>query len=154
MIFTRTLRYHTTVSQDDIRNRLLGNHLTIHDLDFEVCERGQKLRVIPHAEDVDDIKTLPITDIEFKQDGGKQPEVVITFKMRRLDSGGPLLIVVFCCFLLVAAGILTYVGRERYITYTLLSLTGFIFGVFWIRLEMGYFDYIRKITNHIRSLAF
>src|SRR5947207_2306849 len=109
MFFTTTHKYQCTTPQDDFKSRLVGNHVKIHDMDFEVFEKDQSLRIVPHAEQTNAIKTLPITKVDVKQDGNKT-KVVITSKMRKLDSGGPLLIILFCSFLFIASFILLYVG--------------------------------------------
>ncbi len=149
MLFTRTQRYHSSIPKEVFISRLIGNHVRIHNLDFEVFEKGNSLRIIPHAEQVDSIKTLPITHIDLKNEGDKT-DVVITSNMRKLDSGGPLLIVIFCTFLLLASFILLYVGGQLQITYSLLGMSAFIFTVFYVRMQMGYFDYVRKIRDHVK----
>jgi len=50
-----------------------------------------------------------------------------------------------------ASIVLLYVGNEPLITYTLLGISIFIFAVFWIRMEMGYFDYVRKIRAYVKG---
>jgi len=152
MIFNRTYRYGSSISPEDIKHRLVGKHVTIHNLDFEVFEKGQLLRVIPHAEHERALKTLPITHIEFKNRGGKT-QVVIRSKMRKIDSGGPSLVIIFCAFMLAAAFILLYSSNEKQITYTLLSISLLILVVFWTRMQTGYFDYIRKIRNYVKTQA-
>jgi hypothetical protein len=152
MIFRRTYRYHSAMPVDDIKNRLLGKHMKVHNMDFEVSEKDRMLRIIPHAEQVTAIKTLPITHIEFKNSGEKT-QVVISSKMRKIDSGGPTLIVTFCAFMLIGAILFFIFGRQEYasFTYTLLVISLLIFTVFWMRMESGYFDYIRKIRDNIKS---
>lgn len=150
MLFTRQERYQSPIPQQDFRSRLIGNHVTIHDLDFEIYEKGQQLRIIPHAEQVKDLKTLPVTDIDFL-DKGNGTEVVITSKIRKLDYGGPQLILLFCAFLLGAALAFTLIGRERVVTWFLLGACTIILGIFWVRMEMGYFDYVRKIRAFVRE---
>ncbi len=150
MIFASTQRYHSSIPKEVFIDRLTGNHIKIHNLDFEIVENGNSLRIIPHAEQVDAIKTLPVTYVELEKTGDKT-DVVITSKMRELDSGGPMLIVIFCSFLFVAACILLYVGGQPQITYTLLAISTFIFVVFYLRMQMGYFDYVRKIRAYIKS---
>lgn len=152
MLFSRTYRYQSAMPIEDIKSRLLGKHMKVHDMDFEVFEKDLMLRIIPHAEQENTIKTLPITHVELKGKGN-QTQVVISSKMRKIDSGGPLLIVIFCTFMLVAALLFFLFGREEYLsfTYTLLGISVAIFVVFWTRMETGYFDYIRKIRDHIKT---
>lgn len=110
------------------------------------------LRVIPHAEQIESLKTLPITHVEFNGKGEKT-QVVISSHMRRIDQGGPTLIVIFCAFLLIAGIIGFLAGSEDYgiYTYPLLGLGVLIFLILWMRLETGYFDYVRKIRDHIKA---
>lgn len=151
MFFTRTHRYKFSIPKEDLKNRLIGKHVQIHNLDFEVLEKDQTLRIIPHAEQVDAIKTLPITDVDIKEEGGKT-NVVITSRMRKLDMGGPMLVIIFCGFLFGASIVLFFAApKELQITYTLLGMGLFTFIVFTIRMQMGYFDYVRKIRAYIKS---
>lgn len=152
MLFSRTYRYQSAMPIEDIKSRLLGKHMRVHDMDFEVFEKDLMLRIIPHAEQETTIKTLPITHVELKGSGSKT-QVVISSKMRKIDSGGPLLIVIFCTFMLIAALLFFLFGKQEYLsfTYTLLGISIAIFIVFWMRMETGYFDYIRKIRDHIKT---
>ncbi len=149
MFFTRTQRFHSNVRKEDLKRRLVGNHVKIHDLDFEVTEKDHMLRIIPHAEQVNAIKTLPITHVDVKEKGDKT-NIVVTSKMRKFDAGGPQLVIIFCTFLLLASMVLLYVG-EPSIAYTLMGISVGIFSIFWVRMEMGYFDYVRKIRAHVKS---
>jgi len=150
MIFTTTQRYHSSLPEEDFINRMTGKHVNIHNLDFEVLKKDHSLSIIPHAEEEQAIKTLPITHVDVKKNGN-ETNVVITSKMRRIDSGGPILILLFCAFLFIASFALLYVGRERQITYTLLGIGLAIFITFYVRLQMGYFDYVRKIRMYVKS---
>ncbi len=150
MLFTRTQKYQSSTAREDLKNRLIGHHVKIHNMDFEVIEKEQSLRIIPHAEQEEGIKTLPITKVEMKQDGNKM-NVVVTSKMRKLDVGGPLLIVMFSSFLIAASVIMMLVGGEVKISYTLLAIGIGILAVFFVRMQMGYYDYIRKIRSYIES---
>jgi hypothetical protein len=154
MIFSRTYRYVSSISEEDIKGRLLGKHMKVHDLDFEVSEKGKMLKIIPHAEQVTDIKTLPITHVEFKGKGGKT-HIVLNSKMRKIDSGGPMLIMVFVSFMVIAALLLMFFGGNQYNTYTYtLGIIGLvIFAIFWTRMERGYFDYVRKIRDFVKKQA-
>ena len=150
MFFTRTHTYHFLVPKQELKNRLIGKHVKIHNLDFEVLDKENKLSIIPHAEQVNAIKTLPVTSVVFHEEGNKT-KVVVKSKMRQLDSGGPYLIIIFCSFLLIASVILLNIGKEPAVTYSLLGAGVTIFTIFWIRMEMGYFDYVRKIRAYIRE---
>ncbi|MCB0698511.1 MAG: hypothetical protein H6551_07040 [Chitinophagales bacterium] len=152
MIFSRTYRYVSAVSEDDMRSRLVGKHMKVHNLDFEVSEKDKMLKIIPHAEQDTNIRTLPITHVEFKGKEGKT-QVVISTKMRKIDSGGPMLIMVFVSFMIIASLGLFVLGDAKYMTYTyVLGGIGVgIFAIFWMRMETGYFDYVRKIRDYIKK---
>ena len=151
MLFTRTHRYYFPVPKEDLKNHLIGKHVKIHDLDFEVIEKDSSLRIIPHAEQELAIKTLPITRIDLKEDGGKT-KVVIIFKMRKFDSGGPMLILTFCTFMLITAAVLFMIRSvDKPLPYTLAGIGIGILILFSIRMQTGYFDYIRKIRAYVKS---
>lgn len=151
MIFSRTYRYNSSLRPDDIKGRLIGKHVKVHNLDFEVYETDKVIRIIPHAEQETDIKTLPITHIELNNSGDKT-QVRINSKMRKIDSGGPMLIVIFCVFLLIAAGVSFAVGKDMAIyTYLFGGIGVAIFLIFWMRMERGYFDYVRKIRDYVKA---
>lgn len=150
MFFSRTYRYQSQMQVDDIKSRLLGQHVKVHNLDFEVSENEQHIKVVPHAEQVTAIKTLPITHIELKGKGDKT-HVVISSKMRKIDSGGPMLIVIFCIFMLIAAIVLFYLNEDPTFAYIFGGLSIAIFSIFWFRMEAGYFDYVRKIRDYIKK---
>jgi hypothetical protein len=72
--------------------------------------------------------------------------------MRQIDSGGPILIVIFCTFMLIAAGILLYVDpKTTQIPYTLLGIGLLFISLFTVRMQTGYFDYVRKIRSFVKS---
>lgn len=151
MIFSRTYRYQSSMRPDDIKVRLLGKHVKVHNLDFEVSEKDRIIRVIPHAEQENEIRTLPITHVELSNKGDKT-QIVISSKMRKIDSGGPLLIMIFCLFLFIATIVTMTVGKGLHIyTYTFGIIGVLIFTIFWLRMERGYFDYVRKIRDYIKK---
>lgn len=150
MLFTRTHEFALPISKDEFRNKMLGKHVRIHDLDFEVIERDFRLNIVPHAETITDIKTLPITELDFKDVSGKT-KVIMRSSIRKLDAGGPQLVLIFCLFLFVASVILFFTAKDMKITMTILSICVLIFGVFWVRMERGYFDYVRKIRSYVKD---
>jgi hypothetical protein len=152
MFFTRTHSSTISMPKQEIINRLLGKHVRIHNIDFEIYEEEGYLHIIPHTEQEESIKTLPDTRLELVEKGNTT-KVIATFKMRQLDSGGPFLIVIFCAFLFIASAVLFFVGGsgEQTITYTLLGIGSLILILFSIRMQTGYFDYIRKIRAFING---
>ncbi len=153
MLFSRTYRYQSAMPMEDIRTRLVGKRVKVHNLDFEVMEKDRQLKIIPHAEQIDTLKTLPITHIRFNNGKGDKTQIVISSKMRRIDQGGPLLIVIFCTFMLLAGMIGVLAGHQEYAIYiyTFLGLGLLIFTIFWMRMQTGYFDYIRKLRDYVKK---
>ena len=152
MFFSRTYKYQSSMGIEDIKGRLLGKHVKVHNLDFEVYEKDQMIKIIPHAEQVENIKTLPITHIEFSGNG-KATQIVVSSKMRKIDKGGPMLVISFCAFMLIAAVLFMIFGKKEFeqFTFWLLGISVGIFVIFWIRMESGYFDYVRKIRDYIKK---
>ncbi len=153
MLFTRHYKYETSSSVEDVKQRLIGKHVKIHNMDFEIYDKERMVKIIPHAEQETNIKTLPITHVEFKGKGAKTA-VLISSKMRKIDKGGPMILLIFCFFLMAAA--LTMLlsikedGFEIY-AYPMIALSLVVFIIFWIRLESGYFDYVRKIRDYVKQ---
>ena len=152
MLFARTYRFQSRKGIEDIKKCLLGSHVKVHNMDFEVFEKENMLKIIPHAEQEEKIKTLPITHVEF---GGKGPDtqVIVSSKMRKIDKGGPMIFICFCLFMIGAAIILSLSGGMQFKGYSFplagIGLLGFI--LFWLRLESGYFDYVRKIRDYVKT---
>ena len=143
------------MSADLIKQRLIGQHVKIHNLDFEIYEKEHMVKVIPHAEQETNIKTLPITHVEFKGQGAKT-EVHISSKMRKIDKGGPMILLIFCFFLLAAALIMLLSIQEKgfeVYAFPMLGVSVLAFIIFWVRLESGYFDYIRKIRDYVKKVS-
>jgi hypothetical protein len=153
MFLTRTYSYQSTLCKEELKKRLTGQHFTIHNLDFEVMDEEQNLSIVPHAEDSDAIQTLPVTKIALKENGKDQLKVVVTSKMRSIDMGLPQLIFIVCFILLIVSGVLYFVSQEPILTYSLAGGSVVIFVLFWIRLETGYFDYVRKIRSQVKAFV-
>lgn len=155
MIFSRHFKYHTDLPAEEIRKRLVGKHVKVHNMDFEIYEKDRMIKIIPHAEQETAIKTLPITHVEFDGEGNRT-KVHISSKMRKIDKGGPLILMTFVGFMLGAALImLLSLKDEGFEVYAvpMLIVGLLVFIIFWIRLESGYFDYIRKIRNYVKELS-
>lgn len=153
MIFNRTYNYNSSLTIDEIRSRLLNQHIKVHDLDFEVSEKGQMMKVIPHAEDVKGIRTLPITHIEMYGENEGRTKVRVLTKPRKLDAGGPYMILIFCAFCIIGASLLYILNRNGSLfpSLVLMIVALVIFVLFWYRMESGYFDYVRKIKKFVHG---
>lgn len=152
MIFNRTSRLKTTLSLEEVKNRLSRKQFKVHDMDFEIAERERVLKIIPHAEHIQSLKTLPITHVDVQGNGPTGSRIVLTSKPRRIDVGGPYLIVIFCLFCIVGASVFYFINPDQSFMppLTMAGVGVLIFIVFWIRMESGYFDYVRKIREYIK----
>lgn len=152
MIFRRYYTIQSTKNTEELRNSLVGQHLKVHVLDFEVKELNGDVKIIPHAEDEDHIYTLPITRLRFGKNN-KGTTIKMVSKPRRIDIGGPYLVMFFVIFSLLAGIMIFMFGQGKYNNtgYILLGLSVLVFALLWFRLEMGYFDYIRKIRNWVKE---
>jgi hypothetical protein len=150
MLFNRTFRFQTSNEPATIKSKLVGKHVRIHNLDFEVYEKDSVVKIIPHDEQETAIKTLPITDVLFNTLGDKT-QVVVKTKIREIDSGGPWLIIIFSVFLIIAAFVIMYTSKEIELTYALFAISVVFVGILWFRLATGYFDYVRKIRNYVKK---
>ena len=150
-MFTRSHSYQSSLSREVLKKRLIGSHVKIHNLDFEVTDSNHVLTIVPHAEQIDEIKTLPITTVSFEENSGSGTKVITVSKMRKLDQGGPMLMMILILLLLITGGILFFAFKDRFASYIIMGIGVLIFAIFWVRLEMGYFDYVRKIREYIKN---
>jgi hypothetical protein len=148
-MFTRTHQYQFSIPKEHLKYRLVGHHVKIHDMDFELQVEDQDLSIVPHAEEGTPITTFPFTQVELRENGNKT-QMVITSKMRPIDAGGPILLMLFCVFFLVASLILFFVGKDPIVTICLGGISLLVFTLFLIRLQRGYFDYVRKIRAYVK----
>ncbi len=153
MIFRRSSTISTSLSQKEVREKLIGQHFKVHGLDFEVMDKGGVMKIIPHTELAEEkVYTLPITHLIPKESGGKT-KIKIKSKPRRIDIGGPTIALFFIVFIMAAGAIMLFSGETDYTkaAYAMLGL-GFVALLFFaMRMGSGYFDYIRKIRTWIKS---
>lgn len=152
MIFRSYTSIPSKKSVEELKKHLLGQHLQIHDLDFEIIERNGFIKIIPHAEIENHIYTLPITRLQLiATENGTMIKALS--KPRRIDVGGPLMLIIFVAFSLVAAILLYFYGGEDYhnTSYILIGIGFAVLLFLTLRLQQGYYDYIRKINRWVKS---
>lgn len=151
MLFTRTYKHQSSLSRDEVKKRLLGSHVQIHDLDFEVLEDRHALTIFPHAEQVIEIKTLPNTHVDLEEADGKT-RLVIHSRIREMDFGGVLLMLIVCGLLFVVSIILFLAFHDfaNHLAAGIVCGVGLLlFILLRVRLEKGYFDYVRKVKEYV-----
>lgn len=152
MLFTRHFQCSSPKNAETLYKQFLGKHLTIHQLDFEVFDEGDHLKVIPHTENSDQIFTLPITKLIFQPE--KQgTSVKMKFSPRHIDIGGPYLLLIFIGFAILGGLLLIWFKTNVQTAFILIGLAITVFALMWYRMERGYFDYIRKIKKWVKTYA-
>lgn len=152
MLFTRQFQFNCSKNAETLYKHFLGKHLTIHQLDFEVYDEGDHLKVIPHTENSDQIYTLPITKVMISPDN-KGASIKLKFSPRHIDIGGPYLLIIFIVFAIVSGLLLLWYNTNVQTAYLIIGLAIGVLSIMWYRMERGYFDYIRKIKKWIKSAA-
>jgi hypothetical protein len=154
MIFRRYYSIPSNQNADNLRKKFLGQHLKIHELDFEIFEKEGNIKVIPHAENDEHMHTLPITRLKFLE-SGNGTVIKMVSKPRRIDIGGPYLLMVFILFAILAGLMLIKFSKGEYdlTAYILIVSALVVFAVLWIKMERGYFDYIRKVKKWVKAHA-
>lgn len=152
MLFTRQFQFNCSKNAETLYKHFLGKHLTIHQLDFEVYDEGDHLKVIPHTEDSDQIYTLPITKVMISPDN-KGASIKLKFSPRHIDIGGPYLLIIFIVFAIISGLLLLWYNTNVQTAYLIIGLAIGVLSIMWYRMERGYFDYIRKIKKWIKSAA-
>ncbi len=76
--------------------------------------------------------------------------MVITCKMPTVSAGAQMVALLFCTFFVIASLIFLLVGHDPIITIALCAISLLVFLFFLIRLQVGYFDYVRKIRTYVK----
>lgn len=150
MIFNRSFTLKSKSDSSTIRKKLVGQHLQVHKIDFEVFDKDNVVRIIPHAEDHDEVLTLPITRLDFDE-SPQGSRISIKSHPRKIDVGGPYLLVIICILAILGGTALLNSPTYRMIGSFFLIGAILTLAIFWIKMELGYFDYVRKIKNWVKS---
>ncbi len=151
MIFNRSFSLSSSKSSEELIKSLTGQHFKVHTFDFEIFKKDDILRIIPHAEDAEGVVTLPIGHILFKSKNNTT-QVKIETHPRRIDIGGPYILIVLCAFAFIAGYALGHINEDyNGVGNIMMGFGALVGGIFWIRMEMGYFDYVRKIKAFVKS---
>lgn len=152
MLFTRQYQFNCGKNPSSLRQRFLGKHVNIHQLDFEVFDEGDHLKVIPHTENSDSIYTLPITKMMITPDN-QGAKIRMKFSPRLIDIGGPYLLLSFIAFAIISGLLLLWFNTNIQTAYIILGTSLLVFSILWYRMEKGYFDYIRKLKQWAKTNA-
>jgi hypothetical protein len=149
MLFTRRHEYDFSIPKEHLRYHLIGDRIHIDGLDFRVMEDEQHFSILPEPEDRVTARSFPLTEMQLESEGNRT-KVVITSRLRKVDTGLPLVLMMFCVFLLIGSAVLLYIGHEPEATVTLWVLTLALLTLLIVRLQQSYFGYVRRIHSHIK----
>lgn len=153
MIFRKFYSLKSSRNPDDLMKHITGQHLQVHGLDFEIYHVKDELKIIPHAENDDSLRTIPITHLKFIKNGQGGSNIKMMCKPRKIDSGGPTLLAIFLMLALVG-GITLFLRHDENYMLAAYILTGIgVVGglLFYMRLHTGYYDYCKKIRDWVKS---
>ena len=68
MIFRRYSTFQSKKNPSDLKKHLLGQHLQVHDLDFEIFDRGELIKIIP---ELNCYETQPLLTTSVWNENGK-----------------------------------------------------------------------------------
>lgn len=157
MIFNKTYSFETQKDINVLKQKLMDSLIQVKNQPFFITAKDNMLRVIPDAADRKELTTLPVTHVKFKsKSGGQKTKITLFSKPRKIDAGGPYLLVIFCVFLLIAAATIYFVNpaRNNFIPALVLAALSLSIGIiFIIRMLKGYYGYVRGIENEIRKLS-
>jgi hypothetical protein len=151
MLFNRTFYLKSQKSPAQISTSLVGQHLKVHDLDFEVFLKDEVIKIIPHAEEKEGVLTLPISNITLSKKNDTT-SIKLSTHPRRIDIGGPYILMILCIFAIVAGYLLGATNTEyTEASKVMMGIGALVAAIFWIKMEFGYFDYVRKIKNWVKE---
>jgi hypothetical protein len=150
MIFNRTYRLSSNKTTNDLKQHLNGQHIQIHGYDFETIQKENIIKIIPHAENTNKVTTLPISNLSFVQKSNKT-FIKMETHPRRIDVGGPYILLLLTSAIFFVGFLMgLYGGTEQSNSSKMMMGIGLaIFILFWIKMEIGYFDYVRKLKKWV-----
>lgn len=153
MIFRKYFSLRSNKNPEDLAKSITGQHLQVHGLDFEIYQKEDCLKIIPHAEEDQSLQIIPITRLRLIKTSSGGTSLKVICKPRKIDAGGPSLLAVFLA-LAFFGGLFIYIRNlENYLTasYILMASSLFFSLLFFYKLERGYYDYIRKIKDWLKT---
>lgn len=157
MIFNKTFRFESQSNINDLKEKLVESLINVNNQSFFISPKDNMLRIIPDASKRKELTTLPVTHIKFKKrNDSNKTKVTLFSKPRKIDAGGPYLLVVFCVFLLIAAIVIYAVESNRENIIPALGLVGLsllIMLIFWYRMSRGYYRYVRGIREEVMKIT-
>ncbi len=152
MFFNTSTKIESKLNADQVKSTLVGNHFQIKELDFEFKESEGIIKVIPHTENDERSRLVPITHVRLSK-GGNGTELQVSSKPRRIDLGG-LYLAVGAIVLLALMGIylkLAYPEQDILVPAAIIVAALLAFILFRIKLQSSYYGYVNAIRKYIRE---
>lgn len=152
MFFNTSSRITSKQNPGQVKSALVGKHFQIKELDFEFKESEGIIKVIPHTENDERSRIVPITHVHLSN-GGNGTEIRLSSKPRRIDLGG-LYLAVGSIVLLLLIGVylrMTYPEQSVWVSIGIVAAAVLAFILFRIRLQSSYYGYIGGLKNFIRK---
>ena len=152
MLFNSSSKISSKLNPEQVKSALLGKHLSIKGLDFEIKESDGMLKVIPHTENDDTARIVPITHIEPSSNHGWS-QLLVSSKPRKIDLGALYLVTGFILVLILIAIYLKFTYPEQTLMAPLivLGISLLLFIIFRMRLQSSYYGYIHGIRAFIKK---
>lgn len=153
MIFRKYYSLRSNKNPEELTKSITGQHLQVHGLDFEIYQKEDCIKIIPHAENDQSLQIIPITRLRLIKTSSGGTSIKVTSKPRKIDAGGPSLLAVFLLLAFFGGVIIFLMKMENYLTasYILMASSLFFGLIFIYKLERGYYDYIRKIKDWVKT---
>lgn len=150
-MFSRTYQYKFPISKELLKYNLVGNHLSVRHQEFEVVEQDQLLSIQPKNNSGEPApNTVPVIRINLNEDGNKT-SLTVSSALPVVDSGGFLVASLFSVFFVLSSVVLFFLVHDPVLTISLCLLSILIFVYFLVRLQLGYFNYMRRIRSYIQA---
>jgi hypothetical protein len=152
MFFNTTSRFSSKLKPEQVRNALVGKHVKIKELDFEFKESEGIIKVIPHTENDERSRIVPISHVLVNPKGA-DTELELKTKPRRIDLGG-LYLVVGSIILVIMIAIylrITYPEQSIWVSISVLVAALIAFLIFRLRLQSSYYGYIGNLRSFIKN---
>jgi hypothetical protein len=148
MLFARTYKLKTNTRITDLKIRLLSKRITIDQYAYEIFEENNLIHILPDRS-LSDGSVLPDVFLRLDETIDKGTNIEMKAKLRLQDEGGPFLVLVFCALLFIASLLFFLINAKEFevLYLTTLGLGLLIFGLFWLRMQRGYFKHIRTLKS-------
>src|SRR5690606_93719 len=153
MLFTTSTNFTTNLRPEEVRNVLVGKRTDIKQLNFEIKEYDGIIKIIPHTENDEKSRIVPITHVEVSADANGT-NVRMSTKPRRIDLGGLYLATGAIILIALIAVYLriTYPEQSIWVSGIIMGVALLSFIIFRLRLESSYYSYVKSLRSFVKSM--